>query len=376
MRKILIVGIGVLLLIGANFLSNYFRSSKKVPKQKLEKVEKTVFVSEVHNKTIPIHVSANGNLVAKNKLELFTEVQGLLEKTNTDFRPGVTFNKGQTILKINSDEFYASILSQRSSLESLIASILPDLRLDYPASFQNWESYLTQFNVKKTIPELPKPLSNQEKLFVTAKGIYTSYYNLKNLEQRLTKYTIQAPFTGIVTETNVTNGALVRSGQKMGEFIDPSMFELELSVNAKFAHLLVIGKSVELQNLNVEQSWTGKVSRVNGRIDVASQTVQVFVDVKGNGLQEGMYLEANLSVKEETNAIEIDRKLLIENKAVYVVKGNVLDLVEINPVYFNQHTVVVKGLKTGMKLVSKPIPGAYSGMPIQLFSSSNNAKKE
>lgn len=375
MRKISIVVVGILLLIGANFLSNYFSSSKKIPKQKLDKVEKTVFVSEVVNKNIPIHVSANGNLVAKNKLQLFTEVQGLLEKTNTDFRPGITFKKGQTILKINSDEFYASILSQRSSLESLIASIMPDIRLDYSASFKNWETYLNQFDVNKTIPELPVPLSNQEKLFVTAKGIYTTYYNLKNLEQRLTKYRIQAPFTGIVTETNVTNGALVRSGQKLGEFIDPSVFELELSINAEYAHLLVLGKTVDLQNVNRAQSWTGKVSRVNGRIDVASQTVQVFVEVKGSGLQEGMYLEANLSVKEENDAIEIDRKLLIENKAVYVVKGNVLDLIEINPVFFNEHTVVVKGLKTGMKLVNKPIPGAYSGMPVKIFSNQNETKE-
>lgn len=375
MRKIIIVVAGVLLLIGANFLSNYFSSSKKVPKQKLEKVVKTVFVNEIKNKSIPIHISANGNLVAKNKLELYAEVQGLLENKNNDFRPGVTFKKGQTILKINSDEFYASILSQRSSLESLIASMIPDIRLDYPNSFKNWETYLNRFDVNKPTSILPESLSNQEKLFVTAKGIYTSYYSLKNLEQRLTKYTIKAPFNGIVTETNVTNGALVRSGQSLGEFIDPSIYELELSVNAEFAHFLDIGKTVELKNLSLDKSWLGKVSRINGKIDITSQTIQVFVDVKGKDLQEGMYLEADVSVKEEKNAIEIDRKLLIENKAVFIVRNNVLDLVEIDPVYFKDHTVVIKGLNNGTKLVSKPIPGAYDGMPIQVYSNTNQAVK-
>gem|GEM_PF-5260202 len=53
---------------------------------------------------------------------------------------------------------------------------------------------------------------------------------------------------------------------------------------------------------------------------------------------------------------------------VYIVKDSLLELAPVKPVYFNEKTVVVKGLKDGDILVSKPVPGAYTGMHVQLFN--------
>ncbi|PKH52329.1 efflux transporter periplasmic adaptor subunit [Tenacibaculum sp. Bg11-29] len=376
MRKLIIVGAGIIVLLVASLISSYFKNSKKKPEHKVTKVEKTVFVKEVKNGDVAIVISANGNLVAKNKVDIYSEVQGVLRPTGKDFRAGVSYNKGQTLLRINSQEFYASIQSQRSSLQNLIASIMPDIRLDYPDSFEKWNSYLKNYNINKSVQPLPNTNSDKEKYFITGKNIYTTFYNLKNLEAKLAKYNLRAPFKGILTETLVTNGTLVRVGQKMGEFIDLSVFELPLSVNAGFANVLQVGKTVALQNLEKTKTWSGKVSRINGKIDQASQTVQLFIEVKGENLREGMYLEANVPVKTAIDAIEVNRKLLIENKFIYVVKDSVLDLVKINTVHFNENTVVIKGLKNEMQLVSKPITGAYAGMPVKIFSEQNNAKTE
>lgn len=376
MRKIIIVLAGIVLLGGAFLISKSLKDSKKTPERKVEDVEKTVFIEEVNNKSIPITITANGALTAKNSVELYSEVQGVLLATGKEFKAGVAYKKGQTLLRINSAEHYATIQAQRSSLQNLIASIMPDLRLDYPDAFQKWNTYLTNFSVDKAVAKLPEATNDKEKYFITGKNIYATYYNIKNLEARLAKYNIRAPFNGILTESLVNNGTLVRAGQKMGAFIDTSIFELSLAVNAEFASILKIGKEVTLQNLEKTQTWKGKVSRINGKIDQTSQTLQIFIDVKGEGLKEGLYLEANVPAKEETNAIEIDRKLLVENKSLFVVKQNILDLVEVNPVYFNENTVVVKGLKNGMQLVAKPVPGAYAGMPVKIFREEETSKIE
>lgn len=376
MRKVIIVVAGIVVLGLAFLISNYLKNSKKVPEQKVTKVEKTVFVKEVKNGNVAINISANGNLVAKNKVDIYSEVQGVLQTTGKDFRVGVSYKKGQTLLKINNQEFYASIQSQRSSLQNLIASIMPDMRLDYPDSFESWNAYLKNFDINKTVQPLPVPKSDKEKYFITGRNIYTTFYTIKNLEARLGKYNIRAPFNGVLTEALVTNGTLVRSGQKMGEFIDNSVFELALSVNGGLVDVLEVGKLVALHNLEKTKVWKGKVSRINGKIDQASQTVQVFIEVKGKDLREGMYLEANVPVKSEKEAIEINRKLLVENKAVYVVRNNVLDLVEINPVHFNENTVVIKGLANGEELVNKPVAGAYAGMPVKIFSENKSTAKK
>ncbi len=49
----------------------------------------------------------------------------------------------------------------------------------------------------------------------------------------MSKYTIKAPFKGILTEALVTEGTLIRNNQKLGEYIDPSLYEMEVSLGKK-----------------------------------------------------------------------------------------------------------------------------------------------
>ena len=368
MRKIIIIAAGIVLLLGGFLLENILSDSKKAPKQKIEKINKTAFVEIVQNTTIPIKIVANGNLEAKNKVELYSEVQGVLQLTGKEFRPGVTYKKGQIILRINSDEHTANLQAQKSNLQNLIVSIMPDIRLDYPDSFKKWSTYLNGFDINKPVANLPEPSTEQEKYFITGNNIYTTYYNVKNLEARLMKYNIRAPYNGILTEVSVNTGALVRSGQKMGEFIDPTIFEMEIAISASYADVLAKGKTVELYNLEKTKSWTGKVARINGRVDQRTQTLNIYIEVKGENLREGMYLEANVPARDEENAFQISRKLLIDNKAVYVVSDSVLELKEVDIVHFDQNSAIIKGLENGTVVLSKSIPGAFDGMKVKIFN--------
>ena len=85
-------------------------------------------------------------------------------------------------------------------------------------------------------------------------------------------------------------------------------------------------------------------------------------------------MEADLIAKSEKNAYEIDRKLLVNNNGLYIVRDSVLELKNIETLYFNNKTVVVRGLETGTKILSKPIPGAYSGMIVKIFSGEKKDK--
>ena len=376
MRNIILSIIGVLLIVVSFFIAKQLIDNKTRPKPVIEKVVKTVYIDTVKNETVKIKIPANGSLVAKRRVELYAEVQGVFKSGNKLFKPGEHYRKGETLIRIDAAEYYASVQSAKSNLYNTIAAIMPDLRLDFPKMFQKWQTYLNSFDLNKTTPKLPEMSSDKENYFITGRGIVSSYYNVKNLEARLAKYNVRAPFNGIITEALVTNGTLVRAGQKMGEFIDDSVFELALSVNGSFADVLQKGKKVTLNNLEKTKTWNGKVTRINGKIDQATQTVQVFIEVKGKDVREGMYLEANVPVKTATEAIEIDRKLLVDNTSLYVVKNNQLDMVTVNPIHFNEKTVVVKGLENGEILVRKPVAGAYVGLPVTIFSETKNTSKK
>jgi len=62
--------------------------------------------------------------------------------------------------------------------------------------------------MNKATPTLPEMSDEKEKFFISGRGIMTSYYNVKNLEQRLSKYRIAAPYKGVLTQALVTEGTL------------------------------------------------------------------------------------------------------------------------------------------------------------------------
>lgn len=365
MRKIILSILGLLLVFGAFALAKSIIDNKQKPKPKFNKIVKTVFIDTVQNKEIPIIITASGNLTAKHRIELFSEVQGVLRTSRTDFKAGTKYAKGQTLLSLNSDEFYASLQSQKSNLYNLITSIMPDIRLDYPDDFNKWQAYLQNFDLNKSTPKLPEFSSDKEKYFISGRGITTSYYGVKNLEVKLGKYRIRAPYNGILTEALVTPGTLVRAGQKLGEFIDPSIYEMEVAISAAYSDLLKVGNSVSLSNLERTNTYKGKVIRINGKVDQTSQTIKAYIQVADKKLKEGTYLEADLVAKSEKDAYEISRKLLVDNTSVFVVNDTVLNLVKVNPVYFNAESVVIKGLSNNVTILSQAVPGAYDGMIVK-----------
>ncbi|MEQ8216796.1 MAG: HlyD family efflux transporter periplasmic adaptor subunit [Arenibacter sp.] len=367
-RKIALSIIGAILIIASFFGAKYIINSKTTPKPRPEKVVKTVIVETVKNGNVPIIVPANGNLVAKRRVELYAEVQGVFKSGNKLFKPGQEYKAGEILIRIDAAEYYANVQSSKSNLYNLITSIMPDLRLDYPEIFDKWQSFLANFDINRSVPPLPEMTTDKEKYFISGRGILTNYYTIKNLEQRLAKYTIAAPFNGVLTEALVTEGTLVRSGQKLGEFINTNDYELEVAISKTYSDLLNVGEVVELKSIDKNKTYQGKVTRINGRVDLASQTITAFIEVKDPDLREGMYLEAHLKAKEEPNAIEINRSLLLETEQIFVVRDSVLDLIPVKPVYFSDNRVVLKDVPDGITILSKPVMGAYAGMLVKVFN--------
>ncbi|OEK04390.1 efflux RND transporter periplasmic adaptor subunit [Roseivirga misakiensis] len=374
-RKIIGVVLGLIFLVGAGYVAKTLIDNNKRVVREVPKTVKTVFTQSVLNTEVPIVVKASGNLVASRKIELFSEVQGIFKEAELPFKAGQTYQKDQVLLDIDSREFYTSLLAQRSTLYDIITGMMPDLKFDYPESFQNWETYLQNFDLNEDLEELPEPVNDKEKYFVNGRQIVTTYYNIKNLEERYRKYQISAPFSGILTESLVNPGTLIRSGQKLGEFVSLNDFELEVDVNQEYIDILRVGKRVALSDLSGTNEWQGVVRRVNGRLDQSTQTVKVFIGVQGNGLIEGMYLEANIAARSEKDALEIPRNLLNNETEIFAVEDGKITTKAVNAVYFTDKTAIVKGLEDGTQIISRPLPGAYDGMLVKIAPGASSVEK-
>ena len=341
---------------------------KKHNRPTIPKERASVFIQTVKNEVKPLTISSNGTLVAKDRIEIFSEVQGIFEKSQRPFKPGVYFKKGELLLQINSEEHRANLQVQKSNLYQKLISVLPDLKFDYPNQFEKWNNYITNFDVNQSTQALPAFETNQEKLFISGKGIQSAYFVVKNLQERLTKYNIYAPYNGVLTTVNVTPGTLIRPGQRLGTFINTSVYELEVAINNTYSHFMKVGKKVQLNALDHSHSWNGKITRINSLIDQRTQSNTVFIQVSGKGLKEGMYLEAMIAAEEGTPAFEINRSLLNDGNKVFIVQqDSILKSVKVEPILFNEKTVFVKGLADGSQFVYRQVPGAFDGKIVKVL---------
>ncbi|GAA5221364.1 efflux RND transporter periplasmic adaptor subunit [Membranihabitans marinus] len=366
----LITGIilGGLIIVGSILLSQQIVSAKEKPQTQVNKTITKTYAQTVKNSEIPIIIEEKGSLEALHKVELYSEVQGVLKTASKLFKPGQTYANGEVIMEIDDAEFNAGLIAQKSILYNLIAQVMPDLNLDYPEVFDKWNQYLNQFDIHKKVTSLPEFDNDKEKFFINSKNIVSTYYNIKNLEERHKKYTLRVPFHSIVTEAMVYPGTLIRSGQKLGSIINPSQYELAVSVNESYKDYLMIGKSVVLYNLEKTQSWKGRIARIDATVNTTTQGIKVYIEVSGKGLKEGMYLSAELEGRSIEQGYEVSRKLLVNNSQIYIIEDQKLKLIPVDVEYFKSKTAIISNLVDGSQLLENPIPGAYEGMIVEVIN--------
>lgn len=320
----------------------------------------------VENASISNELEVQGELAAFNKIDIFAEVSGTLERTERPFKVGSYFPKDAILIEVDQTEANLNLLAQKSSLLNAITQLMPDLKIDYPESFQQWKAYLDAFNVEETLRPFPKLLNEQERYFIASRNLLNQYYSIQSAEERLRKYVVRAPFSGVITQTSIQPGALVRSGQKLGELMNTASYELEVTVPLSELKYISTGSAVKLSSRDIKGSWTGTVRRVNDQVDPGTQTVKVFIGVNGRDLREGMYLTGSVEAAPVQEAIRIPKNLLVNQEKVYVVADQKLHLQPVEVVKITETDAILKGLADGTQLLAKPIIGAFDGMQVRL----------
>ena len=359
----------ILFISGFLVIAISFQLSKKIidsnppPRKRAENKTKEVYIKKVVNGKYQVQIPSEGILQAYKRIRITSRVQGLMRAINPLFKPGQEYQSGQIIVKIEPAEFLANVISQRASLFNLITSILPDLNLDFPESYKIWNDYLKKFDLQKGVPQLPK-MDDKVKLFVSGRGVISSYYSLLNLEKILSFYTIRAPFSGVLVNANVTEGSLIRPGQELGEFISPGDYELMVALPKSYLSNIEKGAKVKVKSIDTGQEFFGIVSRINSKVNTQTQSVEVFIRIKDKRLKEGMYMQAYIDAITFDNVFAIDRGLINGSQELFIVKDNKLTLQKVNPIHYTETLAIIEGLLDGQQIIAQPMIGAYPGMEI------------
>lgn len=363
--------LGIAILAGSMFVNKVLTGMKAPPKQESAiSAIPLVQVRTIRNDTVRTRVEFTGRLRSKTRIDVFTEVTGKLLGGTRAFKEGVAFRKGEVLLRIDDTDARMSLTAARSALQSQITLLLADLKTDYAADFEPWKAYVDGFDPEARIERLPEAGNDKLKNFLVAKNIYNQYYNIKSQEARLAKYIVRAPFSGVVSAANVSSGAIIRAGQRVGEFITTGQYEMEAGVSPSMAARLKPGTPVDLRDINGDGQWTGKVHRISKSIDAGTQTMKAYIDVSGADLYEGLYLSGSTEGEIQEAAARIGSHLIREGRFVFVVQDSILKQREVRILSESDGKVVVKGLETGSSLLNQVLNGAREGMKVKPASAS------
>ena len=247
-------------------------------------------------------IELQGNVQTKQNVLVYPEVPGILKEVLV--KEGQQVKKGQLLAIIDDGGLAQQVLLSQ-----------------------------TNEQLAKTTFERQKRLWNEkigsEIQFLQAKASYTSQKNTTNqLKQQLKKFTVYAPFSGIIDDIFKEKGTVVAPGQRSELFrvINLSNMYIETDVPENYITSITKGKKVEVNFPILGKIVNSKIRQVGNFINPSNRSFKIEIGVPNQDLEIKPNLTAKLKLNDYTNtkAILIPQSIISENaegqQFIYVVK--------------------------------------------------------
>ena len=372
-RKSLINIVVIIILFALSYflygmLTGFAESPEEKQREDIKlfvRTQKVVYTANTAN------IIETGRLSSQHKVDLSAEVQGQILPGNVILKEGTKFKKGDLLIRIFDEEAKNNLKASKSRFMNGIAAILPDIRIDFPESYQKYEDFFNSIKIDKPLPELPQLDSDKEKVFLASRNILNDYFNIKSTEVRLAKYRLYAPFNGTFTAVYLETGSVANPGSRIASMIRTDKLELEISVRIEDVYWINVGDKVNVSTKDRHNTWAGLVVRKSNFMDPSSQAVTVYValkPVKNKPLFPGQYLNAEFASKTLENSMEIPRNAVFNKNKVFTIVDGLLSENTVNILKSNETTVLISGLSVGADVVVEPLVNAKEGFKAEILN--------
>jgi len=367
MKRYLKIVIPIFVILIGFILMKFFGSFNEKPEHKPPEIRAKIAGSViVQLSDVDANISVYGKAKSSQSIDLYSEVSGAVMKGSMPFLPAQSFNKGQLIYKIDDRQAKLDLSSSKSDLLNALALLLPEIKVDFPDNYDKWQSFFNSCGFENNLSPLPETDNQKLKLFLSRFNVYKLYFAARNNEIRLGKHYFYAPFNGSIVSVGLREGSIARQGALLGSIINLDNLEVEVAVPAGDIKWISKNKSVTLKSSELNKEWSGMVARIGNSIDSRTQTVQVFISVSGlgkNGLFDGVFLEAVISGRKISNAVNLPRKSIYEKSYVYLIKNGEFEYRKVDVARRETDSVIVSGgLNNGDTLVVDLMQGIAPGM--------------
>jgi membrane fusion protein, multidrug efflux system len=229
----------------------------------------------------------------------------------------------------------------------------------------------------------PRDLEQSRNAVTAAQGQLTNARaQLANVTQQLDKASVQAPFTGVVSQRQVSAGDVVSPGTALFTVVDPGSMQLEASVPAEALSQVRVGMAVEFRvNGYPNRSFAGRITRLNPTADPATRQVKIVASIPnaGNTLVGGLFAEGR--VASEARTVPMVAQSAVDERGlrptVVRLRGGKIEKVEVGLGIrdaADETVEITSGLTPGDTVLLGAARGISPGTPVKV-SSPTDVKK-
>lgn len=373
MRKIdrrIVIIVSVIFILGLAYgLMRFLVAQKEEPpvRRSLES-RRYVKVESVKYTSISSSISETGRLSSIAEIDIVAEASGKIEAGRVSLKKGASFSKGDVLFVVYPDEAILSLKARKSQYQNILASIIPDLVIDFPEAEEAFGQFFSSINVEKPLPPMPEIEDNTLKIFLASRNVISEYYNIERDELQLKRRTVKAPFNGTFKEVYMELGAYTNTGGRVARAIQTDHMELEVPLQRSDAVWVNQGDAVTINSEDGAITWKGQVLRKSPFIDENTQSQTIFISVPYNHKQPimaGEYFVAHFPLRPIEGVMEIPRNSVFNSNEVFVARSGRLAKEKINIIKINNSTLIFNGLPEGDSVVIQQLINVSEGTLIQ-----------
>jgi len=258
---------------------------------------------KLKNEVFTHFLELQGNVTTKQNVLIYPEVAGTLEKVFV--KEGQKVSKGQALGRIDN-----------GGLEQQVAQLEATTALAK-----------TTFERQKRLWD--EKIGSEIQYLQTKTNYEASKNQLAQLKKQIDKFTIRAPFSGVIDDVIKDQGTVVAPGPgaEIFRIVNLSNMFIEADIPESYITDVTIGKYVEIDFPVLGKSLETKVRQTGNFINPANRTFKIEVGVPNNDRSIKPNLTAKLKINDYTNAeaILIPQSIISENangeQYVYVIKN-------------------------------------------------------
>lgn len=324
--------------------------SKKSGEEELIPVETTT----IHKGTISSYILLSSNLETEKMADIYSRVQGLVEKIYVE--EGDYVKKNQVLMELEAEEY---ILAEESA------------RVDYEQKKAAYE---------RAEAMLKKELYSQQEFEQVKFPMDAAKIAWEQAKLNLSYTKITSPINGVVGNRLRKPGDRIQPSDQLFTVINLEEMIAVVHIPEREIQRISKGQEAYIFSDNLgKKRYPGWIKRVSPAVDPQSGTFKVTVGVKNvdNELRPGMFVNAHIITETHDNAVLIPKTAIVyenERMNVYVVRDSVARKIQLKSGFENyQYVESLSQISQGEKVIVVGQAGLKDSTRVKIISERESA---